>query len=116
MADRISWIQYSHRQPAASPRKPPTSGPTPGLCGEVRERSEVWVEAWTYPMNGAALKAAIGTPRSSFFQRSARVPPTRDMGAEKETPAMKRVANRQPMLGARAPGMVKTTAKKRVTA
>lgn len=28
MTARISWIQYSQRQPAASERKPPTRGPT----------------------------------------------------------------------------------------
>jgi hypothetical protein len=32
------------------------------------------------PINGAALNAAIGTPRSSALQRSASVPPTTDIG------------------------------------
>lgn len=38
--ERINWIQYSHLQPFASARKPPTSGPIAG------------------PMKGAAEKAA----------------------------------------------------------
>lgn len=42
-------------------------------CGEVRSGYELTAG----PMKGAALNTAIGTPRSSDFQQSANVPPTR---------------------------------------
>lgn len=41
--------------------------------GEVRSGYELTAG----PMKGAALNTAIGTPRSSDFQQSANVPPTR---------------------------------------
>lgn len=59
--------------------KPPIKGPMAG------------------PMKGAAEKKAMGTPRSSFFQRSAKVPPTRVMGAEKAIPSMARQTRRVAM-------------------
>lgn len=62
------------------------------------------------PMKGAAEKAAMGTPRSSLRHRSARVPPTRVMGAEKAMPSMARQTMRVPMFLATASGMMKTTA------
>lgn len=98
MPERISWIQYSHLHPAASPRKPPASGPMAG------------------PMKGAALNTAIGTPLSSFFHKSASVPPTRVMGAEKAIPSMRRHTRRVPMFCATAQGITKMTAIARVTA
>jgi hypothetical protein len=67
-------------------------------------------------MKGAALKAAIGTPRSSLFHRSARVPPTRVIGALKAIPSIRRQTIRVPMFLATAHGMMKITAMKRVTA
>src|SRR5690348_2197331 len=112
---RMSWIQYSHLQPAASPRTaqcqrilriqmdkldlhPPTSGPTPG------------------PINGAALNAAIGTPLSSFLHMSTSVPPTNDMGAENATPARNLVISSVSIFFATAPGIVNSTATPKVTA
>lgn len=65
-------------------------------------------------MNGAAEKAAMGTPRSSLLQRSARVPPTSVMGAEKAMPSMARQTMRVPMLLATAQGIMKMTAKSKV--
>lgn len=61
-------------------------------------------------MNGAAENAAMGTPRSSFFHRSASVPPTRVIGAEKAMPSMVRHTRSVAMLVATAQGMTKTTA------
>jgi len=66
------------------------------------------------PINGAAENAAMGTPRSSLRQRSARVPPTRVMGAEKAIPSMARQTMRVPMFLATAQGMMKMTARKSV--
>lgn len=65
-------------------------------------------------MKGAAEKAAMGTPRSSFLHKSAKVPPTRVMGAEKAMPSMARQTMRVAMFWAKAQGMTKTTAMKRV--
>jgi hypothetical protein len=65
-------------------------------------------------MNGAAEKAAMGTPRSSLRQRSARVPPTSVMGAEKAMPSIALQTIRVPMFLATAHGMMKTTATRRV--
>lgn len=62
------------------------------------------------PMKGAAEKAAMGTPRSSFLQRSASVPPTRVMGAEKAMPSIARQTISVPMLVDTAQGMMKMTA------
>lgn len=98
MPDRISCIQYSHRQPVASARKPPTSGPMAG------------------PTNGAALKAAIGTPRSSFFHKSDKVPPTNVIGALNAIPSIALQTIRVAMLSATAQGTIKTTAINRVVA
>ena len=56
----------------------------------------------------------MGTPRSSLRQRSARVPPTRVMGAEKAIPSMARHTIRVAKFSARAQGMIKTTARNRV--
>ena len=68
------------------------------------------------PTNGAAEKAAMGTPRSSLRHMSARVPPTSVMGAEKAMPPMARQAMRVPMFLETAQGMMKTTATRRVEA
>jgi hypothetical protein len=65
-------------------------------------------------MNGAAEKAAMGTPRSSLRQRSARVPPTSVMGAEKAMPSIALQTIRVPMFLATAHGIMKTTATRRV--
>jgi hypothetical protein len=65
-------------------------------------------------MKGAAEKAAMGTPRSSLRQRSARVPPTSVMGAEKAMPSMARQTIRVAILSATAHGMMKMTATRRV--
>ena len=92
----MSVIQYSQRQPRLSAMKPPTKGPMAG------------------PRKGAALKAAIGTPRSSVFQRSARLPPTRVIGAEKAIPSIARHTNSVAGFFATAHGMMKTTASPRV--
>src|SRR4051812_23813413 len=48
------------------------------------------------PRKGAAEKAAMGMPRSSGFQRSARVPPTRTIGALNAIPSMKRHTSKVP--------------------
>ena len=61
-------------------------------------------------MKGAAEKAAMGTPRSSFFHKSANVPPTSVMGAEKAMPSMVRQTSRVPMFLATAHGITKTMA------
>jgi hypothetical protein len=68
------------------------------------------------PINGAAENAAIGTPRSSVFQRSARVPPTSVMGAENAMPSIALQTRSVWMLGATAHGIMKTTASRRVVA
>jgi hypothetical protein len=65
-------------------------------------------------MKGAAEKAAMGTPRSSLRQRSARVPPTSVMGAEKAMPSMALQTMRVAILSATAHGMMKMTATRRV--
>ena len=65
-------------------------------------------------MKGAAENAAMGTPRSSFFHRSASVPPTRVIGAEKARPSMARQTRRVSMFFATAQGMMKMTATRRV--
>lgn len=52
----------------------------------------------------------MGTPRSSLRHRSARVPPTRVMGAEKAMPSMARHTSRVPMFLATAQGTMKMTA------
>ena len=96
MKARISWIQYNHLHPAASDKNPPTKGPIAG------------------PMNGAAENAAMGTPRSSVFHISAKVPPTSVIGAEKAIPSMARQTRRVPMFWETAQGMMKTTAMRRV--
>ena len=62
------------------------------------------------PMKGAAEKAAIGIPLSSDLQRSANVPPTSVIGAEKAIPSIARATRRVAMFFATAPGMMKTTA------
>jgi hypothetical protein len=67
-------------------------------------------------MKGAAEKAAMGTPRSSLRHRSARVPPTSVMGAEKAMPSIALHTMRVAMLSATAHGMMKMTANKRVEA
>jgi hypothetical protein len=61
-------------------------------------------------MNGAAEKTAIGTPRSSFFHKSARVPPTSVIGAEKAMPSIARHIRRVSMFSATAHGIINTTA------
>ena len=61
-------------------------------------------------MKGAAEKAAMGTPLSSFLQRSAKVPPTSVMGAEKAIPSMALHTSSVSMFLATAQGMTKTTA------
>lgn len=68
------------------------------------------------PRNGAAENAAIGTPRSSAFQRSARVPPTSVMGAENAMPSIALQTKRVWIFGARAHGIMKITARRRVVA
>lgn len=65
-------------------------------------------------MKGAAEKAAMGTPRSSFRHMSARVPPTRVMGAEKAMPSMVLQTMRVAMFLETAQGMMKMTAIRRV--
>jgi hypothetical protein len=65
-------------------------------------------------MKGAAEKAAMGTPRSSLRHRSAKVPPTNVMGAEKAMPSIALQTIRVPMFLATAHGMMKTTATRRV--
>jgi hypothetical protein len=65
-------------------------------------------------MKGAAEKAAMGTPRSSFLQRSASVPPTSVMGAENAIPSINLHTMRVPMFLETAHGMMKTTAIKSV--
>jgi hypothetical protein len=67
-------------------------------------------------MKGAAENAAMGTPRSSFRQRSARVPPTKVMGAEKATPSIARQTISVAKFLATAQGITKTTATRRVEA
>lgn len=79
-------------------RYPPTSGPITG------------------PMNGAALNAAMGTPRSSDLHRSANVPPTKVIGALKAIPSMARAMRRVWMFGATAAGITNITAIARVLA
>lgn len=96
IADRISWIQYNHLHPRLSLRKPPIRGPIAG------------------PMNGAALKAAMGIPRSSVVHRSANVPPTNVIGALKAMPSIARATSSVVMFFATAPGMMKTTATSKV--
>lgn len=56
----------------------------------------------------------MGTPRSSFLHRSASVPPTRVMGAEKAMPSMARQTIRVPIFFETAQGMMKMTARKSV--
>ena len=56
----------------------------------------------------------MGTPRSSFLQRSARVPPTSVMGAENAMPSINLQTMRVPMFLETAHGMMKTTAIKSV--
>jgi hypothetical protein len=68
------------------------------------------------PTKGAAEKAAIGTPLSSFLHRSASVPPTKVIGAEKARPSMARQTMRVPIFLATAQGMMKTTAMSSVLA
>lgn len=68
------------------------------------------------PINGAAEKAAMGTPRSSFLHKSASVPPTRVMGAENAIPSMARQTIKVPIFWETAHGMVKTTAIRSVEA
>jgi hypothetical protein len=65
-------------------------------------------------MKGAAEKAAMGTPRSSLRQRSASVPPTRVMGAEKAMPSMVRQTRRVVMFFDTAQGTMKMTARRSV--
>lgn len=67
-------------------------------------------------MNGAAEKAAMGTPLSSFLQRSARVPPTKVIGALNAMPSIALHTIRVPMFLATAQGMTKMTAISSVTA
>lgn len=62
------------------------------------------------PMKGAAENAAIGTPRSSFFHRSASVPPTRVIGAEKAMPSIARQTSKVSIFLATAHGMMNITA------
>lgn len=92
----INVIQYNQRQPRLSAMKPPTRGPMAG------------------PKKGAALKAAMGTPRSSVLHRSARLPPTSVIGAEKAMPSIARHTSRVAGFFATAQGMMKMTAKPRV--
>lgn len=66
------------------------------------------------PIKGAAEKAAIGIPRSSVLHKSASVPPTKVIGAENAIPSIARQTRRVPMLGARAQGMIKITARRNV--
>jgi hypothetical protein len=66
------------------------------------------------PMNGAAENAAMGTPLSSFLHRSASVPPTSVMGAEKAMPSMARLTSSVSMFFATAQGMTKMTASNKV--
>lgn len=56
----------------------------------------------------------MGTPRSSFLQRSASVPPTSVMGAENAIPSMARQIRRVSMFLATAQGMIKMTAMRSV--
>lgn len=67
-------------------------------------------------MKGAALNAAMGTPRSSVLQRSARVPPTKVIGAENAMPSIVRQANKVVMFLETAQGMMKITATRSVEA
>ena len=67
-------------------------------------------------MKGAAENAAMGTPRSSFLQRSASVPPTRVIGAEKAMPSMARQTSKVSMFWATAHGMMNINATKMVEA
>jgi hypothetical protein len=66
------------------------------------------------PIKGAAEKAAIGTPLSSVFHKSASVPPTNVMGAENAIPSIKRQTIRVPMFLDTAQGIMKITASRRV--
>jgi hypothetical protein len=68
------------------------------------------------PMKGAAEKAAMGTPRSSFLHKSASVPPTRVMGAENAIPSIARQTSKVPIFFETAHGMMKTTAIRSVEA
>jgi hypothetical protein len=56
----------------------------------------------------------MGTPRSSFLHKSASVPPTNVIGAEKAMPSMARQTIKVPMFFETAQGMMKTTAIKSV--
>jgi hypothetical protein len=58
----------------------------------------------------------MGTPRSSLRHRSASVPPTSVMGAEKAMPSMARQTMSVATFLATAHGMMKTTATKSVVA
>ncbi len=66
------------------------------------------------PRKGAAEKAAMGTPRSSLRQRSAREPPTIVMGAENAIPSIALHTSRVPIFLETAQGITNITAKKRV--
>jgi hypothetical protein len=68
------------------------------------------------PRNGAAENAAMGTPRSSFLHKSARVPPTSVMGAENAMPSMARQTSRVAIFLASASGIMNTTATSKVVA
>jgi hypothetical protein len=65
-------------------------------------------------MNRAAEKAAIGTPLSSVFHRSASVPLTRVIGAEKAIPSIVRQTRSVWIFGANAQGIVNMTARRSV--
>ena len=67
-------------------------------------------------MKGAAEKAAIGTPLSSVLHKSARVPPTKVMGAENAIPSIARQTRRVWIFGATAQGMINITAMRSVVA
>ncbi len=65
-------------------------------------------------MKGAAEKAAIGTPRSSLRQRSAREPPTIVIGAENAIPSIALHTSSVPMFLETAQGITNITAKNSV--
>jgi hypothetical protein len=68
------------------------------------------------PMKGLAEKAAMGTPRSSFLHKSARVPPTNVIGALNAIPSIALQTIRVPIFLETAQGMTKITASRSVTA
>jgi hypothetical protein len=93
---RINWSQYNHRHPFPSLKKPPANGPITGL------------------RNGASKKAAMASPLSLGFQRSAKVPLTIIIGTEKATPSRARHTRNASMFLASTHGIRNIKARNRV--